>query len=163
MAAKPFLTVLLSEFSVASKPSSVWPSLKSLPTCQHAHLTWLQPPQEGSPRWRLGAERRGEVSTTCQHTPPSPLNPRFPVRFRAKREQLKRCQGLHPESQGQNLALTALCVPYSLDGSCSESLLSSSRMLASCSQRWLPGGRCEDPRPHVCVCVMRLFLYFPAA
>ena len=36
-------------------------------------------------------------------------------RFRAKGEQLKRFQGLLPESQGQNQALTVLRVPYSLD------------------------------------------------
>jgi len=34
--------------------------------------------------------------------------------FCAKREQLKRLQGLLPESQGQNLALTVLYVPSSL-------------------------------------------------
>ena len=33
-------------------------------------------------------------------------------RFRAKREQLICFQGLLPESQGQNLALTVLCVPH---------------------------------------------------
>ena len=32
-------------------------------------------------------------------------------RFRAKREQLERIQGLLPESQSQSLALTVLCVP----------------------------------------------------
>ena len=37
------------------------------------------------------------------------------VRFRAKREHLKRVQRHLSESQGQNLALTVLCVPYSLD------------------------------------------------
>jgi len=36
-------------------------------------------------------------------------------RFRAKREQLTRVEGLLPESQGQNLALTVLHVPCSLD------------------------------------------------
>ena len=36
------------------------------------------------------------------------------VRFRAKREQLKRFYGLLPESHGQNLALTVLYVRYSL-------------------------------------------------
>ena len=36
-------------------------------------------------------------------------------RFPAKREQCKRCQRPLPESQGQNLGLTVLCVPYSLD------------------------------------------------
>ena len=39
----------------------------------------------------------------------------FISRFRAKREQLKRVQGLLPERSGQNLALTVLYVPYSLD------------------------------------------------
>jgi len=34
---------------------------------------------------------------------------------RAKRGQLKTCWGLLPESQGHNLVLTVLCVPYSLD------------------------------------------------
>ena len=36
-------------------------------------------------------------------------------RVRAKKEQNKRFEGLSPESQGQNLALTALEVPHSLD------------------------------------------------
>ena len=36
-------------------------------------------------------------------------------RFRAKRGQLNRVKGLLPESQGHNLALTGLYVPYSLD------------------------------------------------
>jgi len=35
--------------------------------------------------------------------------------IRARREQLEKFQGLLPESQGHNLALTALCVPSSLD------------------------------------------------
>jgi len=39
----------------------------------------------------------------------------FKVRFRAKREQLKRFKGLLPESQGQNPALTVLYVLSSLD------------------------------------------------
>ena len=36
-------------------------------------------------------------------------------RFRAKREQLLRVEGLLPEGQGQILALTVLYVPSSLD------------------------------------------------
>ena len=36
-------------------------------------------------------------------------------RARAKRGQLEMCSVLRPESQGQNLALTVLYVPYSLD------------------------------------------------
>ena len=36
-------------------------------------------------------------------------------RSRAKREQLDRYQGLLPESQGKNLAVTFLYVPCSLD------------------------------------------------
>jgi len=36
-------------------------------------------------------------------------------RFRAKRELLDRFSGLLPESQGQNLPVTVLYVPYSLD------------------------------------------------
>ena len=36
-------------------------------------------------------------------------------RFRAKREHRKRVHGFLPESQGQNLVLTVLYVPYSLD------------------------------------------------
>ena len=35
-------------------------------------------------------------------------------RFRAKRKPLERFSGLLPESEGQNLALTVLCVPDSL-------------------------------------------------
>lgn len=37
------------------------------------------------------------------------------VCFPAKREQLEMFQGLVPESRGQNLVLTVLHVPYSLD------------------------------------------------
>ena len=36
-------------------------------------------------------------------------------RFRAKKEQLKKIEGLSPESQGQNLAVKVLCVPRLLD------------------------------------------------
>ena len=36
-------------------------------------------------------------------------------RFQAKKEQLERVHGLLPASQGQNLVLTVLHVPYSLD------------------------------------------------
>ena len=36
-------------------------------------------------------------------------------RSRTKRDQLKRVEGLFPERQGQNLAVTVLDVPYSLD------------------------------------------------
>ena len=36
-------------------------------------------------------------------------------RFRATRGQLERFTGLLPASHGRNPALTALCVPYSLD------------------------------------------------
>ena len=39
----------------------------------------------------------------------------FRGRFRAKREHLKPVQELLPVSQGRNLALTVLCVPFSLD------------------------------------------------
>ena len=35
-------------------------------------------------------------------------------RFRAKRQRLKRCEELLPESRGQSLALTVLHVPHSL-------------------------------------------------
>ena len=38
-----------------------------------------------------------------------------PNRFRAKREQPKRLSRPLPESQGQNMALTVLSVPNSLD------------------------------------------------
>ena len=40
-----------------------------------------------------------------------PVHPRID---RAKRERLKIFQGLSPESQGQNLVVTVLYVPYSL-------------------------------------------------
>ena len=39
------------------------------------------------------------------------------VRFRPKREQLTTFSGLLPPSQGQNLTLTVLYVPYSLNRS----------------------------------------------
>ena len=38
-----------------------------------------------------------------------------PDHFQAKRERLEWLKGLLPKSQGQNLALTVLNVPYSLD------------------------------------------------
>ena len=45
-------------------------------------------------------------------------------RFRAKREQLKCLYGRLPVSQGQNLALTVLYVPYSLySGSSTKNLI----------------------------------------
>ena len=37
---------------------------------------------------------------------------------RAKREQLEMFEGLLLESHGQNLAVTVLCVPHSLDDGC---------------------------------------------
>ena len=43
------------------------------------------------------------------------VNPGAAGRFRMKREQLILLWGLLPESQGHNLALTVLHVPYSLD------------------------------------------------
>jgi len=43
------------------------------------------------------------------------LGPGSSAPFQAKREQLKKLYGLLPESQGQNLALTVLYVPHSLD------------------------------------------------
>ena len=39
----------------------------------------------------------------------------FTIRFRAKREQLERLQGLSPAIQGQDLVLTVLHVPQSPD------------------------------------------------
>ena len=48
--------------------------------------------------------------------PPNHQGSLFVVyRFRAKTKQLETVEGLLPESQGQNLALTVLYVPYSLD------------------------------------------------
>ena len=44
-------------------------------------------------------------------------------RCRARREHLTRVEGLAPESQGWNLALTVLCVPYSLDSGKADFLL----------------------------------------
>jgi len=40
---------------------------------------------------------------------------RFGCRFQAKSEEQHRLQGFQAESQDQDLALTDLCVPYSLD------------------------------------------------
>ena len=54
------------------------------------------------------------------HTSPCTLHPAHHThgprqgRFRGKRERLKLLQGILPHSQGQNLALTVLYVPYSL-------------------------------------------------
>ena len=36
-------------------------------------------------------------------------------RFRAKRQTLARLEGLLPENQGHNMALTVVCMPYPLD------------------------------------------------
>jgi len=61
------------------------------------------------------------------------------VRFRAKSEQLQRFKGLLPEGHGQNLALTVLYVPYSLesgrkeDGACQEVLVSTDPASSSLS------------------------------
>ena len=41
---------------------------------------------------------------------------RMPLSIVCKGGQLERFEGLSPERQGQNLALTVLCVPCSLDG-----------------------------------------------
>ena len=41
-------------------------------------------------------------------------------RFRAKGKQLKTLEGLEPQRQGQNLALTVLRLPYSLDSGLGE-------------------------------------------
>ena len=49
-------------------------------------------------------------------------------RFRAKRDQLTRFQGLSPESQGQDQVLTVLHVPCSLDSG----LLTSPKMIPHC-------------------------------
>ena len=46
-----------------------------------------------------------------------------PPRCPAERENPTRVQGLLPESQGQNLALNVLCVPYSLDVAAHEDAL----------------------------------------
>ena len=46
--------------------------------------------------------------------PPSGPSPTA-HRFRAKREQLEILEGISPESRGQDLALTVLYVPSSLD------------------------------------------------
>ena len=53
----------------------------------------------------------------------SDVSPPPPVyRFRAKREQLKRFQGLLTESQGKNLALTVVYVPYGVPPSLASGL-----------------------------------------
>ena len=47
-------------------------------------------------------------------------------RFRAKRQHGERVEALSPKSQGQNLAVTVLPVPYWLDSGCSNCLPSRS-------------------------------------
>ena len=47
-------------------------------------------------------------------------------------ERTKRVEGLVPESQGQNLALTVLYVPYSLDSG-------SAKHVSNASVRWRNG------------------------
>jgi hypothetical protein len=61
-----------------------------------------------------------------QHLPTAIKRRTLASRFQAKREQLKWFQVLLPENQGQNLALTVLLVPHSLDFSCASSSCSSS-------------------------------------
>jgi len=46
---------------------------------------------------------------------PGYLQERFHYRCPAQRQKLRRVHGLSPESRGQNLALTVLYVPHSLD------------------------------------------------
>ena len=60
----------------------------------------------GDPRGQGGSYQRGTPVRA-----PAPDTPRF----RTEREQLERFSRLEPESQGQNLALTVVCVPCSLD------------------------------------------------
>ena len=55
--------------------------------------------------------------------PPASRMTHEPLRFRAKWKQHKMCSGLHPQSPGQHLALTGLCVPYSLDSSTRDRLV----------------------------------------
>jgi len=47
---------------------------------------------------------------------PCPLARVEGIRFRARREQPNRVYGLSPDTQGQNLTLTVLSVPNSVDG-----------------------------------------------
>ena len=58
-----------------------------------------------------------EVSLYVQSFDPARVRGHFPVEWplsrRAKRERLPRVERLSPESQGQNLAMTVLCVPES--------------------------------------------------
>ena len=48
------------------------------------------------------------------------LTHHLPGCFRAKREQLKKIEGLLPESQGQNLAVTGIYLPSSLNSGLSK-------------------------------------------
>ena len=71
----------------------------------------------------------------------------------SKRGNPKRCQGLSPGSQDQNLALTVLCVPHSLDSSSSVSpgqilVLDSPGVCECVSER-----ESVRVRVRVCVCV----------
>jgi len=65
----------------------------------------------------FGVQDSGFLGTSTCNTHRAVVNPR---RFRAKRRQLKTCSGRLPaskgrKSQGRCLALTVLCVPYSLE------------------------------------------------
>ena len=67
---------------------------------------------------RVGARTLSALG--CKNTPTrvgvfSLLNGHQGVRFRAKKTQLGRVEGFSPESQGQNLALTVMYVPCSLE------------------------------------------------
>ena len=80
------------------------------------------------------------ASTESRNTPSGECD--VNARFRAKREQLERFyEGLVPESQGQNLALTVLYVPCSLDsGLADEHPCLSQEQLLHCIEKWFLGG-----------------------
>jgi len=98
--------------------SRVWrPSICKMAPVKARLWSWLscrsmfarrRPPQERHHMCPCPHPRRFRVPARIQVTSPADG-------CRAKKEQLRRIEGLPPESQGQNLALTVLHVPYLLD------------------------------------------------
>ena len=83
-----------------------WARGSNLPTLQlkraRAHQT--DEPKRSRGRLRFGLHAVGDTGNDLDGVPEA-------HRFRSNREQLERVEGPVPGSQGQNLALTVLCVP----------------------------------------------------
>jgi len=87
----------------------LFPDVRDVPLSYpwEPHILPTVVPTIGSMHFPLMGHSRNSSAVRCAVTEPEPIP--------SEREELERFQGLLPESQGHNLALTVLCVPYSLD------------------------------------------------